>query len=252
MKYIFLVFSLLFFCSSVFAQQYRTLKYKEAILALMPDTTGNQGNLLGCSKDSLAFFDTSLWDKDSSDDLQLGTTSSTALAGNSDLTLDDLSDNTTDDLQEGLINRYFSDSFLQGLRDTIQANIDTIGSNAVRISNIENTLDTLVVKQLSLDTKLETTGNNYDVVNADAGEFLQMGRDGTDVTITITTANNSSIPIGTQFHFQRASTGTVTFSPESGVVLNSADGAYALRSQYSAATLLKISETVWTLFGDIE
>ena len=219
----------------------------------MPDTTGNQGNLLGWSKDSLAFFDTSDWDKDSSDDLQLGTTSSTALAGNSNLALDDLSDNTTDDLEEGTINRYFNDSFIQGLRDTIQANTDSIVSNVLRISDVENTLDTFIVKQLSLDKKLQLTGStNYDVVIADAGKFLQMGRDGTAVTVTITTANNTAIPIGTQLHFQRASTGTVTFIAQAGITLNSADGADTLRVQYSAATLLKTETATWTLFGDIE
>ena len=218
----------------------------------MPDTTGNQGNLLGWSKDSLAFFDTSDWDKDSSNDLQLGTTSSTALAGNSNLALDDLSDNTTDDLEEGLINRYFNDSSIQGLRDTIQANTDSIVSNALRISDVENRLDTFIVKQLSLDKKLQLTGTNYDVVIADAGEFLQMGRDGANVTVTITTANNTAIPIGTQLHFQRTGTGTVTFIAQAGITLNSADAADTLRVQYSAATLLKTGTATWTLFGDIE
>ncbi len=52
---------------------------------------------------------TASWDQDASDDLQLGTTAATALAGNTDLSADDLSNNTTTDLAEGA-NLYYTNT----------------------------------------------------------------------------------------------------------------------------------------------
>ncbi len=71
------------------------------------------------------------------------------------------------------------------------------------------------------------------------------------MNLTIPSNSSVSIPVGYQFNFIEIGTGRTTFSPDSSVVINSKNAQMYIDAQYGKATLLKIAEDEWILFGDI-
>lgn len=95
------------------------------------------------------------------------------------------------------------------------------------------------------------TGTTYTLAAGDAGELVTLTN---AAAITLTVPLNSSVAfaIGTQITITQAGAGTVTVAGAVGVTVNSADGDLALRTQWSAATLIKINTNSWILIGDIK
>ncbi len=73
----------------------------------------------------------------------------------------------------------------------------------------------------------------------------------TAMTVTVPSDDTISFPDGTQIHVYQASTGQVTFVPETPATILSAE-SLKLRKQYSAAVLTKLDDDTWLLTGDLE
>ena len=110
--------------------------------------------------------------------------------------------------------------------------------------------------QTALDTKtnkLITTNRqtaSYTLVLSDADKLVEMN---------VGSANNLTIPLnssvafstGTQILLAQYGAGQTTIVATSGVTVRSNGGKLKLNVQYSGATLIKIAENEWYLFGDI-
>jgi hypothetical protein len=75
----------------------------------------------------------------------------------------------------------------------------------------------------------------------------------TESTMNLTIPLNSTIeiPVGSQYHVVEVGSGITTFSPASGVTVNSKNSQLFIDSQYGKVTLIKISTDVWIAYGDI-
>jgi hypothetical protein len=138
-------------------------------------------------------------------------------------------------------------------------NID-LAKGDVGLGNVDNTSDAnkpvSTATQTALDTKtnkLITTNRqtaSYTLVLADADKLVEMN---------VGSANNLTIPLnssvafatGTQILLAQYGAGQTTIVPTSGVTVRSNGAKLKLNVQYSGATLIKIAENEWYLFGDI-
>ncbi|GAA4326277.1 hypothetical protein GCM10023184_14860 [Flaviaesturariibacter amylovorans] len=92
------------------------------------------------------------------------------------------------------------------------------------------------------------TGTTYTIAAADNNKLLRFN---STSGVTATIPSGTTIAIGFSLSFSQTGTGQVTFSPASGVTLNSADAAYKTRVQYSVGTLIKVAADTWLLAGDL-
>jgi hypothetical protein len=136
----------------------------------------------------------------------------------------------------------------------------TLNKSAVGLGNVDNTSDAnkpvSTAQQTALDTKtnkLITTNRqtaSYTLVLSDADKLVEMN---------VGSANNLTIPLnssvafatGTQILLAQYGAGQTTIVPTSGVTIRSNGAKLKLNVQYSGATLIKIAENEWYLFGDI-
>jgi hypothetical protein len=110
------------------------------------------------------------------------------------------------------------------------------------IANLALKTDKLVV------TNRQTA--SYTLVLADADKLVEMN---------VGSANNLTVPLnssvafatGTQILLAQYGAGQTTIVATSGVTVRSNGGKLKLNVQYSGATLIKIAENEWYLFGDI-
>jgi hypothetical protein len=95
------------------------------------------------------------------------------------------------------------------------------------------------------------TGTTYTLAVTDAGQLVTLTNAS---AITLTVPTNASVPfaIGTQITIAQSGAGQVTISPAVGVTVSAADTATKLRTQWSAATLIKTNTNNWILIGDIK
>ena len=135
------------------------------------------------------------------------------------------------------------------------------GSGKVAVSSVTSTelgyvsgVTSAVQTQVDSKTaKLITTNRqtaSYTLVLSDADKLVEMN---------VATANNLTIPLnssvafstGTQILLAQYGAGQTTIVATSGVTIRSNGGKLKLNAQYSGATLVKIAENEWYLFGDI-
>jgi hypothetical protein len=128
--------------------------------------------------------------------------------------------------------------YLDGVTSAIQTQIDGKASTA---SVTEKT------------SKLITTNRqtaSYTLVLSDADKLVEMN---------VGSANNLTVPLnssvafstGTQILLAQYGAGQTTIVATSGVTIRSNGAKLKLNAQYSGATLVKIGENEWYLFGDI-
>jgi hypothetical protein len=128
--------------------------------------------------------------------------------------------------------------YLDGVTSAIQTQIDGKASTA---SVTEKT------------NKLITTNRqtaSYTLVLSDADKLVEMN---------VGSANNLTVPLnssvafstGTQILLAQYGAGQTTIVATSGVTIRSNGAKLKLNAQYSGATLVKIAENEWYLFGDI-
>jgi hypothetical protein len=95
------------------------------------------------------------------------------------------------------------------------------------------------------------TGTTYTLAEGDAGQLVTLTN---AAAITLTVPTNATVPfaIGTQITIAQGGAGTVTVAGAATVTVNSADSDLKLRTQWSAATLIKLATNSWILIGDIK
>lgn len=95
-----------------------------------------------------------------------------------------------------------------------------------------------------------TPGGNESTANTtDAGVFITTA---TTAAFTLTLpANLTNFPIGYQVSIMQIGTGQVQITTDATSTIVSANSMRYLRTQYSAATMVKKSATEWYLFGDL-
>jgi hypothetical protein len=136
----------------------------------------------------------------------------------------------------------------------------TLNKAAVGLGNVDNTSDAnkpvSTATQTALDSKtnkLITTNRqtaSYTLVLSDADKLVEMN---------VGSANNLTVPLnssvafstGTQILLAQYGAGQTTVVATSGVTIRSNGAKLKLNAQYSGATLVKIGENEWYLFGDI-
>jgi hypothetical protein len=91
---------------------------------------------------------------------------------------------------------------------------------------------------------------SYTMSLSDANSTVVMDS-ATEQTVIIDTFANVSFSIGTKIDVVQSGSGTVSFSAEPGVTLNSKNSYTKIADQHSAATLLNISSDNWVLIGNL-
>jgi len=117
-----------------------------------------------------------------------------------------------------------------------------------------NSLTSNAQTQIDSKTNKLITANrqtaSYTLVLSDADKLVEMN---------VGSANNLTVPLnssvafatGTQILLAQYGAGQTTIVATSGVTIRSNGGKLKLNAQYSGATLIKIAENEWYLFGDI-
>jgi hypothetical protein len=135
------------------------------------------------------------------------------------------------------------------------------GSGKVAVSSVTSTelgyvsgVTSAVQTQVdSKTTKLITTNRqtaSYTLVLSDADKLVEMNV-GSANNLTIPLNSSVAFPTGTQILLAQYGAGQTTVVATSGVTVRSNGGKLKLNVQYSGATLIKIAENEWYLFGDI-
>jgi beta-lactamase superfamily II metal-dependent hydrolase len=88
------------------------------------------------------------------------------------------------------------------------------------------------------------------LVAGDAGDLVTLNN-ASAITLTIPTNATVAFATGTQITIAQLGAGQVTVAGAVGVTISAADNFTKLRSQYSAATLIKTGTNSWILIGDI-
>ena len=117
----------------------------------------------------------------------------------------------------------------------------------VFVSEALNAFEAGLNETIPLNTQ---TGTTYTLVADDAGQLITLSN-ASGITLTVPT--NASVPFanGTQITIAQTNSGQVTVAGAVGVTVSASDSATKLRTQYSAATLIKTGTNSWILIGDI-
>lgn len=90
------------------------------------------------------------------------------------------------------------------------------------------------------------SSNNYTLQTSDLAKLVVI-----DSTANATVTVGNILTTGDRIDILRANTGEVTFTAESGVVLNSTPGL-KLRARWSSATIVKLAANSWVVIGDLK
>jgi hypothetical protein len=136
----------------------------------------------------------------------------------------------------------------------------TLNKTAVGLANVDNTSDANKPVSSATQTALDAKTNKLITTNRQTASYTLVLSDADKlVEMNVATANNLTIPLnssvafatGTQILLAQYGAGQTTIVPTSGVTVRSNGSKRKLNVQYSGATLIKIAENEWYLFGDI-
>jgi hypothetical protein len=136
----------------------------------------------------------------------------------------------------------------------------TLNKAAVGLGNVDNTSDTNKPVSTATQTALDAKTNKLVVANRQTASYTLVLSDADKlVEMNVGSANNLTVPLnssvafatGTQILLAQYGAGQTTIVATSGVTVRSNGAKLKLNAQYSGATLVKIAENEWYLFGDI-
>jgi hypothetical protein len=136
----------------------------------------------------------------------------------------------------------------------------TLNKTAVALGNVDNTSDANKPVSTATQTALDAKTNKLIVTNRQTASYtLVLGDADKLVEVNNASANNLTVPLnssvafatGTQILLAQYGAGQTTIVATSGVTIRSNGAKLKLNAQYSGATLVKIGENEWYLFGDI-
>jgi len=138
-------------------------------------------------------------------------------------------------------------------------NID-LAKGDVGLGNVDNTSDANKPVSTATQTALDAKTNKLVVANRQTASYTLVLSDADKlVEMNVASANNLTVPLnssvafstGTQILLAQYGAGQTTIVATSGVTIRSNGAKLKLNAQYSGATLVKIGENEWYLFGDI-
>jgi hypothetical protein len=136
----------------------------------------------------------------------------------------------------------------------------TLNKSAVGLGNVDNTSDANKPVSTATQTALDAKTNKLVVPNRQTASYTLVLSDADKlVEMNVGSANNLTVPLnssvafstGTQILLAQYGAGQTTIVATSGVTIRSNGAKLKLNAQYSGATLIKIAENEWYLFGDI-
>jgi hypothetical protein len=136
----------------------------------------------------------------------------------------------------------------------------TLNKAAVGLGNVDNTSDANKPVSTATQTALDAKTNKLVVANRQTASYTLVLSDADKlVEMNVASANNLTVPLnssvafatGTQILLAQYGVGQTTIVATSGVTIRSNGAKLKLNAQYSGATLVKIAENEWYLFGDI-
>ena len=136
----------------------------------------------------------------------------------------------------------------------------TLNKAAVGLGNVDNTSDANKPVSTATQTALDAKTNKLLVANRQTASYTLVLSDADKlVEMNVGSANNLTVPLnssvafstGTQILLAQYGSGQTTIVATSGVTIRSNGAKLKLNAQYSGATLVKIAENEWYLFGDI-
>jgi len=151
----------------------------------------------------------------------------------------------TANVLRGLIPNVSNFATITNLADTSTA-LRSLISAKVSTTTLTDSLEKKTNKLISFNTY--TTSDTLRL--SDADKVIEMNV-GTANNLVIPNYSDYAFPVGTQITVIQIGSGQTTFVPASGVTISSAGGKLKLTGQYSTASLIKRSNTLWYLFGDI-
>jgi hypothetical protein len=134
--------------------------------------------------------------------------------------------------------------------------IDDSSLSVISGSDLDAILLSIDQKLAELDSKISTlnittvTGTAYTLALDDVNSQIDF-TNGAATTLTIPNNSTVAIPAGSQILGRQAGAGTVTVASGSGVTIQSADGELSTSAQFSMFSLIKVSDNLWSLAGDL-
>jgi len=137
---------------------------------------------------------------------------------------------------------------------TLPAATDTLVGKATTDTLTNKTLTSPVINGATIGTSIinlainAQTGTTYTPVLADNGKLVTLSN-ASAITLTVPTNASVAYATGAQINIQAIGAGQVTVVGDTGVTVNGT--GTKLRTQWSAATLVKTATDGWTLIGDL-
>lgn len=132
---------------------------------------------------------------------------------------------------------------LTATQGSVATNTAAIGSVSGTVTNITNQPIGTAISSTA------TAGSVYNLITTDSGGLLMCAGTASG-TVRIPTNASQPFATGQKVDLAQLGTGTVTVIGTAGVTLRSTPSAI-LRTQYSAASVIKIGTDEWLLMGDL-
>jgi hypothetical protein len=137
---------------------------------------------------------------------------------------------------------------------TLPAATDTLVGKTTTDTLTNKTLTSPVINGATIGTSIinlainAQTGTTYTPVLADNGKLVTLSN-ASAITLTVPTNASVAYATGAQINIEQIGAGQVTVVGDTGVTVNGT--GTKLRTQWSAATLVKLGTDSWTLIGDL-